>query len=358
LEGSLAKVYERHGDGVAVFKALGVSSVLGSGGSAFKSSHFKIPLAKPRGCRVDTGILSVSITTPPTIRIPFRWRLEMEGLTISREAKPQFTAKLEDSFFHKIVFDVKPVLASKGEVTATESYTIRATYDSAHHIVLRELSLFEVYSKPRLEHSAIYMAGALILEPGDSHTLTLGLPESLGGDRVLALTLITPSPRVTLNIKSGDEQVEVLGQGFKVIEIQPRESRNVRVTIDYPKPEISIYPKKVVVTNVVLIENKAPVPHLEVRPERVEVKGGKLRVKLSLVNEGSEVAEDVQIALRHAMINLKEARLEFIEPGETVDLILEADTSKLPAKTQRLIVVTTWSKDGISRSKIVTLSIE
>lgn len=357
MEGFLAKVYEGRGDGVVAFKALGVSSALGSGGSASKSSYFKIPLAKPRECRVDMGLLSVSITTPPIVRVPFRWRLELDGLTISREAKPQFTVQLEDSLFHRIVFDVKPILASKGEATAVDGYTLKAMYDSAHPVVVRELSLFKIYSKPRLEHSAVYMTGALTLEPGDSHTLTLSPPEPVGGDRVLTLTLITPSPRVTLNIKSGEELVEVSGQGFKFVELQPQRSKDVKVTIEYPKPEISIYPKKVIVTNVALIENKAPIPPLSVQAERVEVEEGKLRVKLGLANEGDEVAEDVHVTLRHSMMNLKEARLGSLEPGEAVDVTLEADTSKLPARTQRFLVVVTWSRDGIASSKTITLNI-
>jgi hypothetical protein len=357
LEGFLARVYEGRGSGIAAFKALGVSSVLGSGGFASKSSYFKIPLAKPRECRVDVGILSVGVTAPPTVRVPFRWRLELEGLTISREAKPQFTVHLEDSLFHRIVFDVRPVLASKGESVAVDSYTLKAVYDSAHPVVVRDISLFKVYSKPRLEHSATYMTGALILEPGDSYTLTLSPAEAVGGDRVLTLTLITPSPRVTLNVESGEDLVEVSGQGFKVVELQPQQPGDVRVTIDYPKPEISIYPRKAVVTNVALIENKAPIPPLNIYPEKVEMEGGKLRVKLSLANEGREVAEDVHVILRHSMINLKEARLGSLEPGELVDVTLEADASKLPAKTQRLLVLVTWSKDGIASSKTTVINV-
>jgi hypothetical protein len=358
LEGSLAKVYEGHGDGVAAFKALGVSSTLGSSGSALKSSYFKIPLLKPRGCRVTVGLFSISISTPYTLRIPFRWRLELEGLTISREAKPQFTVQLEDSLFHKILFDVKPVLSTKGEGSAVESYTLRATYDSAHPIVVRELSLFKVYTRPRLEHSATYMTGALTLDPGDTYTVTLSTPEPVGGDRVLTLTMITPSPRVTLNVVTGDDVVEVSGQGFKVVELQPQRPGAVKVTIEYPRPEISIYPKKVVVTSMVLVENKTPIPPLSVQPEKVEVEGGRLRVKLSVANEGEEVAEDVHVTLRHAMINLKEARLGLIEPGGRADVTLEADTSKLPARTQRLLVVVTWSKDGIASSKTITLNLK
>ncbi len=358
MEGFLAKVYEGYGDGFAAFRALGVSSVLGGSGSALKSTYFKIPLAKPRGCRVDVGLLSVSISTPPILKVPFRWRLELEGLTISREAKPQFTVSLEDSLFHRIVFDVKPILAGKGENTAVESYTIRAVYDSAHPIVVRELSLFKIYSKPKLEHSATYMTGALVLEPGDVHTITLNLPKQVGGDRVLTLTMITPSPRVTLNVKLEDELVEVSGHGFKVVELRPQSTGDVKVTIEYPKPEISIYPKKVVVTNVALVDNKTPVPPLNVYPEKVDVEGGRLRVKLSVANEGVEVAEDVQVTLKHAMINLKEARLGSLKPGEVAEVTLEADTSKLPARTQRLLAIVTWSKDGITSSKTIALNVK
>ena len=357
VEGALSKVYEGSGEGVAVFSALGANVTLGSGGLASKSFYFKIPLAKPRGCRVSSGILTIGITAPPTVKTPFRWRLELDGLTISREAKPQFSTRLEDSTFYKVAFDVRPILAAKGEL-AVDSYTLRALYDSAHPIVVREVSLFKVNSKPRLEHSAVYLTGALAIEPGESHTVTLRTPRSLeGGSRVLVLTLIIPSPRITLNIRSGSEQLEVSGHGFKIVELQPESEGEARVAIDYPKPEISIYPKRVLLTNVVLIENKIPTPPLRVQTEEVTIERGLLRVKLLISNEGDEAAEDIQVALKHAMVNLKDVRIAQLEPGDATSIILETDTSRIPATARKLTVKVTWSKDGIASSKNIDLEL-
>ena len=357
MEGFLAKVYEGSSDGIVAFSALGLTTTLGSGGLASKSSFFKIPLAKPSGCKVNTGILSVSLTAPPTVKTPFRWRLELDGLTISREAKPQFTVPLEDSMFYKIVFDVKPVLASKGEHTAIESHVLRASYDSAHPITIRELSLFKVYSKPRLEHSALYLTGAIALDPGDSYSVSLSTPRSLGdGDRLLVLTLIIPSPRINLNLRLNEELTEISGHGFKLVEI-PSIPENVRITIEYPKPEISIYPKRVLLTNVLLVENKTPVPPLRIQADDVAVEEGKLKVKLTIANEGSESAEDVSVTLKHAMLNLKEAKLGSLEPGEVTSVVLEAETSRIPTKAQRLTIRVSWAKDGIMSSRSIVLDV-
>lgn len=357
MEGLLARIYEGSGEGVAVFNALGLTITLGSGGFASKSSTFRIPLAKPRGCRVNAGILSISVSAPSTVRVPFRWRLEMEGLTISREAKPQFTVGLEDSLFHKIVFDVKPILAAKGESVAVDSYSLRALYDSAHPIVVREVALFKVYSKPRLEHSAVYMTGALVLDPGESHRVTLGIPKPVNGNRLLVVTMITPSPRVTMNVKVDGDEAEVSGPGFKLVELQPSREQ-VDLVVEYPKPEISIYPKKALLTNVVLVENRIPIPPLRVDVEDIKVSEGTLRVKLSISNEGNEEAEDITVTLRHAMLNIKEAKIGLLNPGETTTVVLEADVAKLPASTRRLTARVTWSKDGISDFKTLSLDLK
>ncbi|MDM7275228.1 MAG: hypothetical protein P3X22_003790 [Thermoprotei archaeon] len=355
MEG-LSKLYEGAGEGIVVFSAVGVESLLGSGGDASKRVSFKVPVFKLRECRVEAGILSIGITTPNTVRPPFKWKLEMEGFTVSREFKPQLSVSLEDSTYHKALYDVKP-LVSSSRYAGMGSYTLRALYDSAHPIFLREASLMIVYSKAGLKHSASYMSGLVVLEPGGEYTVKLSLPEDVGGDRIAYLTLMLPSPKSVLNISSGVDEAEIVGPGFRLAEVKAPRDQTVTIKVSYAQPQMKIYPRKALITGVLLVENALPTPRLEASVESVEELADKVKIKVSVANMGEEAAEEVQIILRHAGINVKEVKLGVIEPGETVQTLLEVDKPRLPSKPQKLSLRLKWAKNDIESSKILDVNL-
>ncbi len=352
----LSKLYEGAGEGIVVFSTVGVESLLGSGGEASKRVSFRVPALRLRGCGVEASILSIGVAASNLVKPPFKWKLEMEGFTVSREFKPQLSVSLEDSTYYKALYDVKPLVSSSRHVGAG-SYTLRALYDSAHPIFLREASLLIVYSKAGLKYSASYMSGLIVLEPGNDYTMELSLPEDVGGDRVAYVTLVLPSPKSVLSISSGIDNVELVGPGFRLAEVKAPKGRKVTVKVSYMQPQMKIYPRKALITGVLLVENALPTPRLDAVVESVEEQAGKLKIIVSVTNRGEEAAEEVQITLRHAGINVKEVKLGVIEPGETAQAILEVDKSKLPSKPQKMSLWLKWAREGIESSKTLDFNL-
>jgi len=357
VEGALTKIYEDSGEGLVFFSSSMTTSILGSSGYASKRAVVRVPGIKLRDCRVKSSLLSIGVTAPPTVRVPFRWKLEFGNFTISREMKPQFSILLEDSIYYKVIYDTKPLFSTR-RFEALEDYTLQVFYDSAHPITLREATVVNTYTKSKLGYSTTYMSGLLVLEPGDTYELKLNLPDIVGDETILYATLLIPSPRALLTLNTNIEKIEVEGPGFKVVELQAPNSKSLNVIIEYSKPEIKIYPKKVLLTNLIVVNRRLPAPPLSIHVDDVKTINNKVVIDLTITNDGSERVEDIIVSLRQAMVNIKEIKLDPLDPGRSARSTIDVDMSKLPSKTTRKITVNIkWSKEGVMASKSIDVKI-
>ncbi|MCX8165433.1 MAG: hypothetical protein N3D79_02430 [Acidilobaceae archaeon] len=351
VEGALVKIREEVGEGIVNFFTSSPELVLGEGATAVKRATIKLPPMGPRGSQVKFSYLTVGVLVPPHLKAPLRWRMELEGVTVSREMKPQMAIELDDGYLYGAMYDTSPILSAKKN--SAYGCLLRFSYDSAHPITVVEASMVNGFQTQKASYSMAYLSGYLALEPGESVTIPVSLPKMVGNDTRITVTALVRSPRAGLRVVAG-ERAEISGPGLKAVELSVKEVSEVR--IEYPPQEVKIYPKRAVVTGMIVLNRSLPTP-LDVEVVDVRREGSERTVSLLLHNPGREVAEEVAVVIKQSTIVIKEMRVDSIRPGESTTLSVSLDVARLPSRIRRLIVEVRWNKEGIPSSKTVDVDI-
>lgn len=347
-EGALNKIWESSGEGLVLFSSPPAGLLLGNGGNAVKRALVKIPLGKR--LRLHKGFLSLTVLAAPPVKPPIKWRVELDGATVSRELKPQLSARLDDVDVYRAVFDVSPILEGRQDFAERH---LKISYDSAHPITLAEASLLSL-SPIRIRHAAVYHYGLISLEPGEELWIPTMLPASFGGETVIYTTIFSRSPRASIKIKAGEVSQEASGHGLKTVELVVP-SHVEKVLISYPATEIKVFPKRAAIFALVAM-SREPVAPLELAVERVERRGGEVVLELVLSNRGEEPVEQVEVAARQGGVSLKELRLSGVLPGASERISLRLDVSRLQ-RGGRLSVHARWAKQGVSSCRTVEVEV-
>ncbi|MEN2999434.1 MAG: hypothetical protein ABDH61_02530 [Acidilobaceae archaeon] len=351
VEGALVKIREEAGEGVVGLFTASPELVLGEGAQALKKATIRLPPMRPRGSQVKFSYLSVGVLVPPHLKAPLRWRMELDGVTVAREMKPQVAVELEDGHLYRAMYDTSPILSAKKN--SMYGCVLRLFYDSAHPITLVEATMVNSFLVPKASYSMAYLSGYLALEPGESVSIPIRLSQLVGEETRVTVTALVRSPRASLRITAG-ESAEVSGPGLRVVELPVGNAPEVR--IEYPPQEVKIYPKRVVVTGVVVVNRSLPTP-LEVKVAEVRREGSVRTIGLLLHNPGAEPAEEVSLAIRQSMVLIKEVRLDPIGPRESATFTVSLDASRLPSRSPRLTIEARWRKEGIASSRSIDVDI-
>ncbi|MEM1873300.1 MAG: hypothetical protein QXS85_00740 [Acidilobaceae archaeon] len=353
----LHKILESRGEGVAVYVSQEVGVSLG--GSSARRVSVKIPKNKPRGFEIEHSILALGIEIPPALALPLRWRLELDHVAISRELKPQFRSQLEETLYCRSLFDVKPLLSSQGRRLESAHAILRASFDAAHPIVLRDASMFSVYKKPgsKQYHSAIYYSGALVAEPGSK--LSFPAPSSsLESSQSLAcVTLLLPSSLSRVTLSSSLTSTTVEGPGFRVVEL-PILSENDALMIEYHQSEMKFYPRKAVIADVVFMHNKLDAPKLSARVEKQELSGSFLNLDVVVENPDYRSVDEVTVSIKHGAMTVKEVRLPKVEGESETHVAIPIDLSKISIRPQRLVIKLEWVYEGVHLSSFTEIRLQ
>lgn len=349
-EGALSKVWESSGEGHIVFSSPSLSLLLGNGGGAVKKATVKIPLGGR--LKLVKGFLSLTVLPSPPVKPPFKWRVELDGATVSREMKPQLSARLDDVDAYRALYDVSPILEGRQELAER---LLKISYDSAHPITVAEASLLALSPDVRLRHSCAYYSGLLSLEPGEELKLPTAVSPVPRGETLIYAAFLSRSPRATLRIEAGEAAEEISGQGLRLAALAaPSHVEEVRIS--YPAPEVKLFPKRVALLSLVAVSREAPAP-LRLSVEKVERRGGEVLVEVLLSNDGEEAIEGVEIAARQGGLSVRELRIDAIAPGASERVSLRLDASRLPQRGGRISICAKWSRGGVASCRTVSLSV-
>ena len=165
MEGGIERVHESRGEGFAQASFTMIGQVLGSGMGASKKVSVTLESFKVKGVKPRISYLSLGVSTPQFLRPPIRWKIILDQSTVSRVLKPQFSAEMEESSYHRVIYDVSPITSSKSVNRGV--HTLAILYDAAHPLTLNESCLFNVFDFQGSRYSVSYHTGAAILSPGD-----------------------------------------------------------------------------------------------------------------------------------------------------------------------------------------------
>ncbi len=345
LEGVLAEVHRSYGTGFPSFDAQYAGINLGSGPGARKRGGIPLVIPRPEDSECEVALLSVGVRSRGAT-IPFRWRLAVDGSTISREFKPQFKVEADESMYYRAVYDAKPLLYSK--LIATVDHRLQVIYDGFQPIILSDASLLAVFRHEKSRYSVSYHTGAQSLAPGDVIKVDANIGNSFGGDRIALVSMYIPSPHAILEvIAGGSEPLKVEGPGYKSVRVRiPYKGYMVPVAIRYKESNIKFYPKTAIITDIVVVETLYPEPRLRLYVDNVDVTDDKVTISGYIENTGNDWARRALLVVLGMGVQLAKMSIDDIEPGGKREFTSTVSISRLPVRPPKLSTRIIWSSMG------------
>lgn len=348
VSGELDRVEESSGKGIPVWGyALGGPKV-GSGPGASVKGALWVSLPRA-GERVETLVLSVGVFVDFDVKPPLSWKLVVDGISVSREFRPQFVAETDSGVYLKAVYDVKPILAAR--VVRQESHKILIFRDAVHPIRVADVFLYSRFASEKASYSVSYWTGAVALEPGDLYKIDANVGRGFGGKRVAGVVVHAPYHDSQFEVIAGGSRVEkVTGQGVHYVEVGvPYRGSPVPVSVRYIDPGYRFFPRIGLISEVVVRELRAPAPEPKLVVDRVETVGDRVRVKGYVENVGDDTLESTMLVVLALGARLARRTLPPLKPGSRADFAVEFDVSRLPVKPSRASLRLIWRRLGETR---------
>ena len=283
--GLLAEIGRIQGEGITSLSLSPANITLGQVGGSKKGS-MKLELPRPEGAETMEAFMSVGVITPSTLKPPVRWRLSLDNSTISRELKPQLSVELEEGYYHKVIYDVRPLLSRK--LAERRIHSLVVSYDGAHLLTVVDVAIIARFRVNDARTSSAYFSGARVMEPGEKEMVYARIGQGAPGSlrRAYAMAFI-PGASSTLRLAAGGSRpVEAQGPGVRILDVEvPFKGHEVPVALVYPDPGEPIYPKRLVASDVAVIDN--------------HVDGYDVDVKITAVNRGINESRIVRGLIRN-----------------------------------------------------------
>ncbi len=348
VSGGLDVVEEASGRGIPAWGyALGGPRV-GSGVGA--STRGQLWVSLPRaGSKIEYLLLSIGVFVDEEVRIPVSWKLVVDGVSISRELRPQFIVHTDMGVYMKVLYDVKPLLSRR--VFERETHKVTVYRDAVRPIRIADVLLYARYSSEKGFYSVSYWTGAVALEPGEGYQVSANLGRSFEGIRKASVIIHSPYHDASFRVIAGGSHPEVaVGEGSHYVEtIIPYKGSPVPVYVKYEDPGYKFYPKIGVISDVIVSELKAPVPRPLLKVERVYQEDSNIIVEGYVENRGEEVLEPSMLVVIALGVRLSKVNLQKIMPGERRRFRLKFKVDRLPIRPNKANVRLVWRRLGETR---------
>jgi hypothetical protein len=321
VEGLLTSYSRGSGSGGVVYYATVVDrTVIGSGAAKRLTLGMTIPYYSD-SLSVEKALFDMGLIVPKDVPLPFRIVVNIDGVTVTREFKPQALVPIEEGFYGKVIYDATALLSSK--LTRTDLHRLSVVYTAARHVVFEDAGLAVVYRGVEGGwYSYNLLGGAIVVEPGEILAVDVDLPESRSEAKTLVVKMHVPSRFAEVRVEAAGARVEAGGvTGPTSVEVPLRfRGSKTRVYIYYEKPSQKFYPSKLVVSSIALYEAVVPLARLEIVGATWESPS-----KLHLVVENSGVADarDVRVLVISQGATLATGRLDLLRAGERAEFELE-----------------------------------
>ncbi len=342
MEGALEPVEEAvRGKGIPVWGYSFPRGLrLGTAPDSRRRGHTWITMPRAEG-RVEAAYLSIGVVLGEGARVPFSWKLAVDGVNIAREFKPQFVVETDSGVYAKAVYDVKPVLASR--LAEREDHRVFMARDAYHPVEVVDVFLFARYEGP-YEYSSSYLTGAVRLEPGEVYQASARLPQVPGGNRSAGIMIHSPSHLAEFEIVIGGSKPFHTGGGGSAFLEVPFTYRGspVPLSIRYLRPSVPIYPKHAVVSDAIIVDLAAPAPRPRIVIESVVEEDGVVVVRGKVVNEGEGEMHDALLEVSAMTVQVHRERLGTLESGGERGFEARVPLNRLPVRPSRVQVRVSW----------------
>ncbi|GBF09074.1 hypothetical protein apy_07990 [Aeropyrum pernix] len=335
MEGLVAEVMRESGEGCTVYSSIAGPIALGHGGLATRKFSLRFSQHKPYGGKAERVFVSVGVLLSKTVKTPLKWKLAVDGSTLSREIKPQVTVDLEEARYAKMVIDATPLLSSK--FSERSVHNLFTYYDGAQPITLVDVFMVAVYrpledDNTSYHFKASYHTGALALEPGDVAKVysTLGRAQD-DAFRVAVAGVQVSSPQLRVYLVAGGSRRDyAAGPGYKLLRVDiPYRGVEVPVAVVNEPVDTPVYPRLSIVGDILVYESRIDGLRVAIRDVSMEYSNKQTVVKAVVYNEGSVELKRISIYVlpspRHKV------SIDSLKPGEHRSVrLLQAPGDKPP----------------------------
>jgi len=347
MQGKLDKLVVEQGKGVVNVSRYTGRDLLGAVPGASTRLGVWLGLT-PASNRVEKALLTLGFEAPKDATPPFKVKFMVDRSGIARELKPQLSVELEDTIYYKVAYDVKPLLA--GKLGRWHLHKALFYYDMMSPLIIRDLSLVVVYNVENVDarYSFSMLTGGRTLEPGE---VTVEYPpfyDYMGGQREASLIIHSPSTEAEFEVVvAGSSPRRVTGFESTVLTMSfDYRGSLIPVSVRYLEGKRKYYPRKAVITDLYLLEQLVPKSSLSVSIDHTEFSGGKIKVSISIFNNGESIINNIIVSLMGLGARLARKKIGTLKPGETRNVTFEADLSRMPVRPSRLIVLASGTALG------------
>ena len=337
MMGKLEQLIAERGSGVAIVERVTGREPLGSWPGARGRATFWIHAPRPGG-ELRRALLTVGVETVQGAATPVRARVRLNGAGVTREIRPQFAVELDDTMYYKAVYDVTPILRSRHARQGL--HKLQVFYDLAQPLYFRDATLIIIASTGKAEYALSALTGAKVLEPGEVTVEYPSFYETFGGERRATLTIHSPYHESGFEVVvAGYRAGPLQGSGSFPVSVEFRYGGSlVPVSVKYLPAPYSFYPKRAVVTDIVLEEVRLPRIDIDLSVEAAKIEGGKLVVEVGVENRSEVSIERPTIAVVALGGQLSSHRLRELPPGSGARARLIASIERLPVRPSTILV--------------------
>ncbi|QOR93830.1 hypothetical protein IMZ38_04035 [Thermosphaera chiliense] len=222
------------------------------------------------------------------------WKVKVNGVNITKEFKPLFTAKTDSAVYSKFVFDITSILNTE-ESMSRNWVNVTIKHEGGTGFSIKTLLLLSIYESEDGRTSLEYRSGLVRLRPGERFNISKGEDEPYSNVKIVygsmskdLITTVHIGDRIIrLGIHNDFEEYEFTREGKQPVFIQVEESVNSSKT------------KEVFLANVISYNSTLKAPFLVGSLDSVRMEGRELVIDLSLKNTGESAPDSVVYTILH-----------------------------------------------------------
>ncbi len=306
----------------------------------FMPSRKTIPISfhHPLKKKLEQALLEIGVIVPDT---NVKWRVKVNGISITKEFKPHSTCKAGNKLFAKLVYDITSIMKTPESIRKRRVNVTFKTEGGREGILIEHLGILAFYPTEEAVSDIYYLSGALSLEPGEKAELSFRYRKEKA---LIDASIYMPSPEAVGKLLINDYEVPISGiHGMDEVSAKIMGlGENNKLTIIHEETGETYYPKQMRVSSIILIDKVYREPRIVVEevsvPDKLE-SGGRIKVKIS--NKGESKPDSLLVVLMNLGNVVHREILKPLEPGGSEELELPV---KLPSGEYEIVVRIIWSK--------------
>lgn len=323
--GELVKALDKQGfSGTAVYDVVFPGIQLGQSSTTVFDAAFNLYGDRPESVLLDIAVSLSSVSGPAGFRI------ESNGVTISREFKPSTCINVDERIVCRLIYDVTPIVKSKN----VDEVKVKIENFSVNPINLEHVGVVGLQNVEGALSDIVYYTGALVLEPMEVYRIELG--KNIRNARIHLVAYI---PHSSANIEVNGRSVASAGFGEHVVHVGDITS----IEIGY-RGRLDVYPRSAIITSLLVVGGNIPRPRIEARLRKVD----ESNAEIEIVNAGTAPAENVIVVSISRGIIIERKVLGRVEPGQHL-------TTQVKIKEESSIIRVIWRYMGEVNIKEIRL---